>query len=146
MQQLGNKSFKVTTDINLIRELLKDEYDKLVYDGSPELEDFIPKGIWFILYQDSYTSGLINLEKINNIMWNTHVIIYEDYRGKDSYIWGNLVIDFMEKQFGDVKLIGFTPYEAAKKFAEKIGFKQTAVLTKSIKKNGNLLDQYLMER
>lgn len=124
---------------------LSDFYDKIVYDGSPEFKDFIPRGIWFSLFQDHCMAGFINLEPMNNVTWTVHVMIYETFRGNKSEKWGQMVAERMRKKYGVKKFLAFTPYISAKKYAERVGFKYVATLAKSIQKNGELLDQYMLE-
>jgi hypothetical protein len=45
-----------------------------------------------------------------------------------------------------MKFMALTPYENAKKYAEKLGFVTKTILTNSIKKNGVLLNQYVLEK
>jgi L-amino acid N-acyltransferase YncA len=51
----------------------------------------------------------------------------------------------MRENCGTKKFLAITPYEAAKKYAERVGFNYVATLINSIKKNGQLLDQFLLE-
>lgn len=127
------------------KELLRPYYDELVYDGSPQFEEFKPTGIWFVLYDNERPAGLINLNFLNNVMWNAHVIVFKEFRGPGSEEWGKLVAQYMRNKYGAKKFLAITPYEAAKKYAERMGFKLVATLEKSILKNGQLLDQYLLE-
>lgn len=137
---------KQIKDIGLIKFLLKDYYDKISYDNSPSLEDYVPKGVWFVLItEDRHAAGVINLEQLNNITWIPHVIVYDNFRGNDSYKWGIEVVEYMKQNYGMKKLIAFTPYQQAKRFAEKMGFTQIGVLSQSIQKDGKVLDQYILE-
>jgi len=139
------KTIKLVTDNYFIKELLSDVYTKYTYDDSPSLREFKPTGVWFVLMEDTLAAGLINLNPLNNVTWMPHIIIYDEFRGKDSYLWGEQVIRAMRIIYGVEKFLAFTPYKTAKKYAEKLGFKQTGILTKSIKKNGELLDQFILE-
>lgn len=131
------KTIKLTTDIT----------DILSNKGSPSLiTPYIKDSIWFTLKQDSYTSGLIRLECLNSVLWVPHIFIYEEYRGNGSEEWGKQVVKYMEDKLEARKFLVLTPYEAAKRYAEKVGFKQVGVLTNSIKKDGKLLNQYMMEK
>lgn len=121
-------------------------YDTIKYDGSPSLDQFVPEGVWFKLVHKSDTAGLINLKQLNNVTWIPHIFIRKKYRGEYSFIWGQLVIDSMEYNLGAKKFLAFTPYKNAKKYTEKLGFKHVATLSKSIQKDGELLDQYVMEK
>jgi hypothetical protein len=51
------KGFDVIYSVDAIRNLLSigDLYD--AYDGSPELKHFVPKGIWFGLYEEDELAG-----------------------------------------------------------------------------------------
>jgi len=123
-------------------------YSDLVYDGSPALSHFIPdmkRNAWFILKSDKDTAGLIMLEPLNNVLWTAHIVIYEAYRGAGSEEWGKQVADYMRQYCNAKKFIAVTPYETAKNYAERTGFKLLTVLEKSIKKNGELMDQYILE-
>ena len=51
----------------------------------------------------------------------------------------------MKKNYAATKFLTFTPYLAAKKYAERVGFKCVTTLTNSILKGGRLLDQYVLE-
>lgn len=124
---------------------LNDFYDEIVYDGSPEFKDYIPKGIWITLFQEKDVAGFINLEPLNNVTWIAHVMIYEKFRGKGSEEWGKQAAQYMIDVHGAKKFLAFTPYESAKRYAERMGFKQIAILDNSILKDGKLLSQYILE-
>lgn len=139
-----------TTNKDLIKKLLSidDTYDSLVYDGSPQLMDYnvdVTKCFWFILMKDRYTSGLIKLDYLNYVLWVPHIFIYEKYRGRGSEQWGKLVAEQMFTKYGAKKFLALTPYITAKKYAEKVGFKLIGTLEKSVQKNGELMDQYMLE-
>lgn len=139
-------SVKLTTDCQLIKDTLSPYYDSLVYDGCPSLEDFNPdlNSLWFLLYKADQVCGVIKLDYLNFALWVCHVVIHEGYRGKGSEQWGILVSEEM-KNMGATKLLAITPTEPAKRYAERVGFKYVAKLTNSIKKNGHILDQHLLE-
>jgi hypothetical protein len=125
---------------------IENAYEQIAYDGSPPLPDFdVSKMIWFILLQDGYTAGIICLSPLNNVMWTPHIVIFKKYRGASSEEWGQLVAKHMKRYYGAKKFLALTPYATAKRYAEAVGFKQIGVLSKSIQKNGELLDQYIME-
>lgn len=142
-------SIEIISDKNFIRNLLSrdDIYDEVAYDNSPPLEDYVPTGIWFLLAQNNHIAGLINVNSVSNVMWNCHVLLYREYRGKfkDSHQWAIMVANYMKKHFGATSFLAITPYEAAKKYAERAGFKYKTTLECSILKDGKLLDQYLLE-
>ena len=143
-------SIKQTKDINLIKSILKKDnvYDGLVYDNSPPIDKWTPdimNTIWFALYDNQDLAGLIKLSYLNYVLWIPHVIIYKQFRGQGSEGWGKLAAQYMREVYGAKKFMAMTPYKNAKKYAEKIGFKHVHTLTKSIKKNGELLDQYILE-
>lgn len=129
-----------------IKTLLESVYEECAYDGSPCLKDFKPEGVWFVLItENNHAAGIINLSQINNVMWNCHVIIYEEYRGRGSEEWAIMVADYMKEKYGATKFLAITPYEAAKNYAERAGFKLVGTLSRSVLKNNELLDQYLLE-
>ncbi len=138
------KTVEISSKLDL-QTFLSDFYDKIVYDGSPKFKDYIPTGIWFTLHENECIAGFINLEPLNNVTYISHVMIYEMFRGNGSEEWGIQVADFMRKNLGDIKFLAITPYISAKKYAERMGFKYLCTLTNSIKKNGVLLDQYMLE-
>ena len=113
----------------------------LVGDKSP-----LSNRVGFILKQDSDTAGVITFDFLNYILWVPHITILKPHRGDDSFIWGKLAIEYMNKHFGAKKFLALTPYLAAKKYAEKVGFKQIAILSQSIMQDDKLLDQYMMEK
>lgn len=144
------KFIQRTMNINLIKSILTTDntYDGLVYDGSPPLQDFIPdvkNNVWFVLYEGDQIAGLITLEYLNYVLWVPHIFIFEQYRGGNSYQWGVQVAQYMIQKCGAKKFLAMTPYKQARRYAEKMGFRHIGVLTKSIKKNGVLLDQYMLE-
>lgn len=139
-----------TKYISLIKEVLNYDnmYEQTAYDDSPSLKDFIPdikNNIWFILENKKHVTGLILLEPINNIMWNCHVMIYSEFRGNGSEEWGKQVAEYMKQNYGAKKFLAITPYESAKKYAERVGFTLVGTLSRSIKKNNELMNQYLLE-
>lgn len=142
-----SKTVYITTDVKLIKSILSKDniYDSISYDDSPDLKHFVPKGIWFVLKEGNDIAGLITLEPMNNVLWTPHIIIYKEYRGNGSEEWGKKVADYMRRRCGAKKFLAFTPYEPAKRYAEKMGFKYLTTLTESIKKDGVLLDQYVLE-
>lgn len=121
-------------------------YITLSYDGSGSYTNWKPDGIWFILYQDGKQAGWINLVQNGNVMWQAHINIDEPYRKNNSEIWAIKVANFMSQELGARTILAITPYESAKKYAERAGFKYIATLKKSIRKNGELLDQFMLEK
>lgn len=142
------KTIKHTTDCNEIRNVLSldDMYVKVAYDGSPSLSEFIPEGIWIVLYENGNIAGTINLKQLNNITWMPHIYILERYRGNQSEEWGKLAAEWMKDKCGAKKFLAFTPYKLAKHHAENIGFKQIGILKDSVQKNGVIMDQYILEK
>ena len=137
-------------DKYLIRSLLRldNMYEQLAYDNSPDLDEFeidIKNSVWFMLTADSYTSGLIKIDFLNNVLCTPHIYLFDNYRKNGSEEWGKQVATYMKEKFGVKKFIAFTPYENAKQYAERVGFKFKNMLTKSILKDGKLLDQYVLE-
>lgn len=128
-----------------LKMFLPDFYEDMAYDGSPKLKDYIPTGVWFNLKEGSTIAGFINAEPLNNVMWNCHVYIYEKFRGNNSEQWAVQVADYLREHTGATKFLAITPYESAKHYAERAGFKLVGVLSSSIRKNGKLLNQYLLE-
>src|SRR3990167_5972729 len=130
-----------------IKSVIYSFYNDLVYDDSPSLEDLVvDNSVWLILLDDQEAvAGVITFEYINNVLWMPHVFIYEQYRGKNSDQWGKLAVEFMRKNFNAQKFLALTPYLSALRYAERVGFKCIATLSKSVKKNGVLLDQYVLE-
>lgn len=140
-------TIECTSDVRTIKSIIKEDYDLVIYDGCPSFEDFQPDTdncLWFILKQDSYTAGLIKLESLNLITWIPHIVIKKEYRGAGSEQWGLLVVKYMKERIKDVNFLVMTPYETAKKYAERMGFKLIGVMPKSMKKNGELMDQYIL--
>ena len=134
-----------TSDVQFIKNIISPVYEELAYDDSPTLEKFVPEGIWFVLVDGSDVAGFISLKKLNNIMWECHVYVFEMYRGQGTEQWGKQVAREMSRKYGARKFLAITPYEAAKKYAERIGFKYLCTLKHSIKKDGKTLNQFLLE-
>lgn len=124
---------------------LSDFYNDIAYDGSPEFKDFIPKGIWVSLFEDKQLAGFINVEPLNNITWVAHIMIYKKFRGNCSEEWGKRTAQYIRENLDVRKILAFTPYISAKRYAEKVGFKCIGILQQSIKKNGDIMDQYMLE-
>lgn len=124
---------------------LGDFYESIAYDGSPEFKDYVPRGIWLSLYEGKELVGFINLEPLNNVMWNCHVMIYPHYRGNKSEEWGVRTAKYMRDIHSATKFLAITPYESAKKYAERVGFKCIGMLSRSIQKDDELMDQYILE-
>lgn len=129
---------------NDIKRFLVDVYTSIVYDNSTPFEKYVPDGVWYVLVDGNDVAGLINLQPVTNVLWNTHVIIYPAYRGNGSEEWGKLVAADM-KQHGATRFIALTPYENARKYAERVGFKYITTLLNSVKKDGKLLHQHMLE-
>lgn len=141
------KSIQLTFDSHLIKAILALDgvYDSLVYDDSPSLVDYEPTGLWFILSEDEDTAGFIHLGHLNNVTWIPHIYIFERYRGNGSEEWGNQVVQWMKASDSGCKFLALTPYKAAAEYAERMGFTNIGVLSSSIRKNGVLLNQYMLE-
>lgn len=141
------KTIECTFNTSLIKRHLKDDYDLVTYDGCPSYEDFIPDTencIWFILKHNSDTAGLIKLDNLNLTTWIPHIVIKEKYRGNGSEQWGLMVASWMQERFTDVNFLVMTPYESAKNYALRMGFTLLGTMPNSIKKNGKLMDQYIL--
>ncbi len=141
------KSILPTTDITLIKGLLGHDgvYEELAYDGSPSLQEYTPEGVWLLLKQNEETCGFIAFEAMNNVMWECHIFIFKKFRGIGSEKWGKQAAEYMKLQYGATKFLAITPYVAAKKYAERVGFENVAVLSNCIRKNGELMNQYILE-
>ena len=135
------------SDISSIRAILGRDgiYDILAYDGSPSLQDYVPSGVWLALFESDDIAGIINLDQLNNVMWQAHIFIFSQFRGNGSEQWGIQAAQYMAEH-GAKKILAITPYESAKRYAERMGMKNTCILTNSIRKNGQLLDQWLLEK
>lgn len=142
-----SKNITLISDKKTIKKVLESDYNTVIFDGCPSFEDFEPdteNSLWFLLRQDESISGLIKLESLNLTTWMPHIVIKQEYRGKGSEQWGLLVVKYMKERIKDVNFLVITPYENAKKYAEKMGFKQIGILPKSIKKNGELMNQFIL--
>lgn len=142
------KSIKLSNNIEGLKKVLEKCYAEFVYDGSPSFEVFVPdvkEQMWFILKDDENPAGIITLQYINNVLWIPHVFIFPEYRKNNSEEWGKQVAEFMRTKCGTKRFLILTPYLAAKKYAERVGFTYIHTLPKSIMKNGELLDQYMLE-
>lgn len=140
-------TIECTSDVRTIKDTIKDDYNTVIFDGCPSFEDFQPdleNSLWFILKQDSYTSGLIKLESLNLTTWIPHIVIKEQFRGKGSEQWGLLVVKYMKERIKDINFLVMTPYESAKRYAERMGFKLIGVMPNSVKKDGELMNQYIL--
>lgn len=142
---MSEYSVRITSNLDEIKSVLSQDYDSLVYDNSPAIQEFNATGVWFILYYKTEIAGFITVSPLNNVTWMPHILIYKQFRGPESKQWGQQVYQIMRECFKAEKFLAFTPYISAKKLAENIGFKCIAILTSSIKKNGKLLDQYILE-
>lgn len=138
-----------TRDENLLRAILGHDntYDEYVVDGAPPLEKWHanPNSIWMVLYKNEDIAGLIQIDRLGNMLGICHINIFKSCRGGNSSEWGNLVRDYIRARHGITSLLAITPYLAAKKYAEKIGFTLKTIIPKSIQKNGEVLDQFLLE-
>jgi hypothetical protein len=151
------KTIICTSDACLIKSALAGYYESVIFDGCPDYESFVPdveNSVWFILKQDSYTSdsavcesqiaGIIKLENLNLTTWIPHILIYPEFRQNGSETWGLAVAQYMKERLKDVCFLVMTPYESAKNYALRMGFNYIGVLPKSIKKDGKLMDQYML--
>lgn len=136
-----------TTDRQFIKRILEieDSYETVASDGSPSLEDYVPTGVWFLLIDGSDIAGFVNLQCLNSVLWMPHIVIFKLYRGAGTEEWGKQVVDVMRDKYKARKALVLTPSLAAKKYAERIGFNYITTLESSIKKNGKLLPQYMLE-
>lgn len=119
-------------------------YEEVSYDDSPDLDKFNPTGVWFGLLEGEDIAGIVNLIPLSNTLWMPHIYIRKQFRGKGSEKYGLQVIEYMKHLSATNKFLAMTPYESAKKYAEKLGFKYITTLPKSIIKDGKLLDQYVL--
>jgi RimJ/RimL family protein N-acetyltransferase len=144
---LGASNLRTTTDKAEIKDILKDYYESVTYDGCPAFEDFEPdteNSLWFVLEQEEEVAGIIKLENMNLTTWIPHIVIFEQFRGNGSEHWGKQVIQYMKERIKDVNFLVLTPYESARNYAERVGFKFIGVLPDSIKRNGKLMNQYVL--
>lgn len=135
------------TDPYFIKTVLNinDTYSQIAYDNSPTLEHFKPAGVWILLIDGDDIAGFVNFLPMNNIMWSPHICIFELYRGNGSEEWGKQAIEYMKEKYNAKKFLALTPYLIAKKYAERVGFDFLMRLKNSIKKNNQILDQYVLE-
>lgn len=138
---------QVTRDPDIIKTVIAPYYNLVTYDGCPGFEDFVPdvdNSIWFILEADNEVAGLIKLDSINYTTWMPHIMIDEKHRGNGSEQWGIAVVQYMKARLSFVAFLALTPYESAKRYAERVGFKSLGILPKSLKKDGILMDQHIL--
>lgn len=148
-----NKSIERTTDPYLIKAMYRKEdmYNFIMDDGCPCIDEWKPNAkdptiYWFVLRdKNQEIAGCCRADVINNVFFYCHVFIYEKYRGKGSEDWGKMCMEFLRKFKGAKKFLAVSPHIAAKKYAEKCGFKLMYKSEKSFLKNGNLIDQYFLE-
>lgn len=137
-----------TKDAYLIKAILNADnlWDSFSYDGV-SFASWVPdlSSIWLIMYEDHNIAGLFKGDRLGNRMLSVHVAILADYRGKDSKDWGKVAAKYVKDHHDITSLIALTPYDGAKKYAERAGFKFVKKLNNSILKNGELLDQYMLE-
>lgn len=141
------RTIECTSEVGTIKSLLKDDYDQVIFDGCPNYEDFKPdleNSLWFLLKDGHEVAGLIKLENLNLTTFMPHIVIKKEYRGKGSEQWGKLVVNYMKERLKDVNFLVMTPYESAKNYALRMGFNYLGLMSNSVKKNGKLMDQYVL--
>jgi len=124
---------------------IDNSYNEIAYDDSVDVLKYEPSGVHLILTYNDTLAGIIILNPLNNVMWQPHIIIFKRFRGEGSEQWGKLAAEFMKERFNAKKFLALTPYENAKNYAERMGFSLIGNLSASIKKNGKLLDQFVLE-
>ena len=141
------KSILPLYDVSSIKAILshEDAYDIVAYDGSPSLKEYVPEGVWMLLLEEKAIAGFINAVSLNNIMWQAHIFVYPQFRGNEAEVWGKQAVEYMKQNYGAKKFLAITPYIAAKKFAERVGMQNVCILKDSILKNGEMMNQYVLE-
>jgi hypothetical protein len=146
---------KTTKDYGLVRKiLLESEMYKRISDDYTDPEKFYPSlQTWIGCFTENEKPecvGLLSVTEETNSVLNIHMHIPEKHRGKNSFLIGNGMIEFLIKHRLKrcVKLNIKIPviYPEVVRFAEKCGFEKEGVDRKSFLKNGEIVDRVILGR
>lgn len=141
---------KRTYDKEAIRAIVTnpDIWQCVAEDGST-FSDFDPdvnNECWLMMEIDGVKIAVYNLHAINSATVQIHAHVLQQYRKDYSKETGNLAIKYILDNTDYQKVVAFVPviYENVKNFTQLFGFVVEGILTKSIKKNGILVDQWIL--
>ena len=146
-------SLEVVTDEGLIKSIMfrPEIWEAVAEDDLEQHEYFIePNDLWLGVFLESELIGLFRFHVMNGVTLQVHIHILPEHRGKyamkaakDMWKWflsgTNINKDF-------VKVITSVPviWPRVKKFAEINGFIEEGLNRMSYKKNGIIVDQWML--
>lgn len=143
---------EITEDIQTIRSILchPDIYPLITSSDGPTVDEYEPPfgEVTYIAGMADKVFGLFIIYPCNdNALW-CHVQVLPEYRKEYAYRFGMAAIDFAFKVTQARKLMALIPviYPNVRQFAERCGFEVEGLSKASIRKNGELTDQWLLGR
>ena len=123
-------------------------YPHISDDYSPSIKEFTAKPLlkrpacYVLMYKDY---GLVLSQPMNGTMFDTHITMLPEHRGKDAIEASDGFAHYLFTETTCEKIMAIIPelFPNVMNFVQRIGFKAEGHLTKSIKKNGKLIDQYV---
>lgn len=146
---------KTTKDFEMIKGIvLEPEMYERASDDYTDPDKFNPAlQEWIGCFTDGESPecvGLLSVTEETASVLNIHMHIPKKYRGKNSFLIGNGMINFLIKHRPkrcikiDIKIPDI--YPEVIRFAEKCGFQKEGIDRKSFLKNGLIIDRIMMGR
>ena len=144
-------SVKRIYDQNLIKALYKDCFDEVKDDSIGDYESWIPNTssgmVWVSISKNDKIAGIALFEQRFSNLYECHVHILKEARGKDSYNLGKCALQFARMILNNPRFLVTIPLSKPHviRYAEKCGFRNVARLAKCTCKNGIYSDIQIME-
>jgi len=123
-------------------------YPHISDDYSPSIKEFTAKPLleapmcYVLAYKDY---GIVLSTPINGTLFDTHITMLPEHRGKEAVEASDEFKKYLFNETTCEKIMAIIPdiFPNVMNFVERIGFELEGILTKSIKKNGKLIDQFV---
>jgi len=140
-----------TYDVNVIKSVIFNPviWDCIAEDGDHTQEGFVVDTIsecWLEIKNDDLVVAIYNLHTLNSVTLQIHAHVLPQYRKEFSRESGLAALKWIVDNTDYQKIVAIIPsiYDNVKKFTESFGFIVEGINRLSYKKNGNLVDQWMM--
>lgn len=142
-----------TRDMALVKRVMGHPkvYDKVSDDLCPSAEDYSPVDsdhlYYLAVYDNERFCGIVFLHPVNFFLYQGHIALLPDCLGVGTQAI-EMACDWMKKNTECLKIIAFIPVNNRLAFSavSAAGFKEACILENSIKVDGKVINQHLMEK
>lgn len=123
-------------------------WDCIAEDGQAkaDFEPDVDSECWLLMSVDNEAIALYNIHALNGVTAQIHAHVLPEYRKQHSRETGRIALQYIIDNTDYQKIIAVIPetYDNVIKFTMSFGFVAEGVNRKSIMKNGELIDQWML--